>query len=142
MDQCLFCRIVSGEIPAATVYEDDDLIVFLDLNQAARGHLLIVPRTHVASWHETDWEILASMSRIAAEMAPAVVQAMEADGYNLQLNNGRAAGQEIFHVHLHLIPRWKRDGYISPPPHRQAGAEELRGTASLIRETKAQLGFG
>ncbi|MBA2390323.1 MAG: HIT family protein [Geodermatophilaceae bacterium] len=123
-----------GEIPAATVHEDDEAIVFLDINQAIKAHLLIVPRVHAAQWHELDDGTMAHVARLTAQWAPAVVAAVDADGYNLLLNNGEAAGQEVMHVHFHLIPRKRGDGVrMAGVKPRLADAEELRGTASVIK---------
>ena len=140
MTDCIFCKIVAGEIPATKVHEDDTAIIFLDINQAAKGHLLLVPRRHEEQWHQLDGQIAAHLGALAARWAPAVLEGLQADGYNLLQNNGQAAGQEVMHVHLHLIPRWKGDRYFgSGPQHRSAGAEELRGTASVLKEAKRKL---
>lgn len=135
---CVFCKIIAGDIPSATVYEDDTSIVFLDINQAARGHLLITPRLHAEQWHHLDAETAAHLCTLAIRCAPAVLDALEADGYNLLQNNGAAAGQEVMHVHLHLIPRWRGDGYFGGgPKHRTANTDELRSTAQLIKTSMA-----
>lgn len=140
MDDCIFCEIVRGEIPATVVHQDEHAVIFLDRNQAAKGHLLISPRAHHEQWHQLDNETAAHLGKLAAEFAPAVLAAFGADGYNLLQNNGEAAGQEVMHVHLHLIPRWHRDGYFGGgPAHRMADAEELRATGRLIEETKGSL---
>jgi histidine triad (HIT) family protein len=139
MEECVFCRIIVGELPGSFVHQDDQAVVFLDLNQAARGHLLIVPREHVEHWHELEPATTAHMARLAAEWARPLVEAVQADGYNLQLNNGSAAGQDVMHAHLHLIPRWRRDGYYqSGPRHRRAAPGELDATAQLLRALQAR----
>jgi histidine triad (HIT) family protein len=132
---CIFCKIIAGEIPSARVHEDETAIVFLDLDQAAKGHLLFVPRTHAELWHELDEATAAHLARLTQQWGPVVLETLQADGYNLLQNNGKPAGQEVRHVHLHLIPRWQGDHYFGGGiKHRQADAEELRGTASVLRE--------
>ncbi|MGH2541475.1 MAG: HIT family protein [Ardenticatenaceae bacterium] len=137
MEDCLFCKIIAGEVPGTFVHQDETAVIFLDLNQAAEGHLLIVPRQHDEQWHQLDDATAAHLGKLAAGWAPAVVEATQADGYNLLLNNGHAAGQEIMHVHLHLIPRWRRDGYFGAGPRqRRADLDELRQTARRITQAR------
>lgn len=133
MDTCIFCKIVAGKIPSTRLHEDEKAIVFLDINQSARGHLLVVPRAHAGVWHELDGETAAHLAQLALRLAPSVLRSMKADGYNLVVNNGEAAGQEVMHVHLHLIPRWNGDHYIRlGVPARTATPDELRATAERI----------
>ncbi|HEX8682892.1 MAG TPA: HIT family protein [Ardenticatenaceae bacterium] len=137
-ENCIFCKIVRGEIPSTRVHEDETSVTFLDLNQAAKGHLLIAPRAHAEQWHELNEETAAHLGKLAAQLAPAVLEGMQADGYNLLQNNGEAAGQEVMHVHLHLIPRWQGDRYFGGGPrHRNADARELQATAALIQNALA-----
>ncbi len=115
-EQCIFCRILAGEAPAHVVYEDELVMVFLDINQASPGHLLIVPRVHVPYWWELDERYAAHMGVVARPLMKALRQAVHPDGINILQNNERAAGQDVFHVHMHLIPRWQHDGRIGKPP--------------------------
>lgn len=111
MDDCLFCKIVRGEIPSQTVYEDDTTIAFLDIRPTNPGHTLVVPKTHaqnIFDISESDW--LATMAT-ARTLAPVIKDAVAADGLNVHVNNEPAAGQVIFHAHVHLIPRFENDGY-------------------------------
>ncbi|MDQ4076352.1 MAG: HIT family protein [Chloroflexota bacterium] len=140
MENCVFCQIIRGEIPGTFVHQDDRAVIFLDINQAAQGHLLIAPRNHREQWHELDDATAAHLGKLAADFAPAVVNAFDADGYNLLQNNGEAAGQEVMHVHLHLIPRWQNDHYFGRGPRqRKAEAEELQDTAERIETEKRKL---
>lgn len=137
MDDCIFCKIIAGQIPSARVYEDDTAIIFLDINQASKGHLLIVPRYHAADFHNLDSDTAAHLGRLALEWAGVVMQAVDSDGYNLILNNRKEAGQEVPHTHLHIIPRWGGDGYFKGPiPTRIADSAELQAAAALIKGTK------
>ena len=102
---CIFCKIVAGEIPAHVVYRDDNFIAFLDIAPVAPGHTLLVPTAHVAALHEAPVAHLAGLSIVLPAVAAAVVQAAGADGWNLLANTGECAGQLVQHVHFHLIPR-------------------------------------
>lgn len=137
MDDCIFCKIMRGEIPSTRVHEDDTAIVFLDINQASRGHLLIVPRRHTADFHDLDGDTAAHMGRLALEWAGAAMKAVNAEGYNLVLNNRAVAGQEVMHAHLHIIPRTRGDEYrFGPVPVRIAEGDELQATAAAIKDAK------
>ena len=105
---CIFCKIANGEIPSTTLYEDDDFRVILDMGPAARGHALLLPKEHYANLFELDDELAAKALVTAKKVASRLKDALGADGFNLVQNNGEAAGQTVFHFHMHLIPR--RDG--------------------------------
>ena len=107
---CIFCKIANGEIPSATIYEDEEFRVFLDLNPASRGHALLVPKEHFSNLFEMDDEHCAKAMILAKKTAERMKEKLGCDGVNLVQNNGEAAGQTVFHFHMHLIPRWKDDG--------------------------------
>ncbi len=106
---CLFCRIVAGEIPATIVAEDERTIAFMDINPATRGHALVIPRAHVRDVHEIDADDLAAVAASAQRIAAKVVRRLGADGVNLLNSSGSAAWQTVFHFHLHVIPRYAGD---------------------------------
>ena len=108
-DNCIFCKIANGEIPAATLYEDDDFRVILDLGPATKGHALILPKEHYANLYEIDEELGAKAFKLAKKMVIKMTEVLGCDGYNVVQNNGEAAGQTVFHFHMHLIPRYKND---------------------------------
>ncbi|MCR5161165.1 MAG: HIT family protein [Lachnospiraceae bacterium] len=108
-DNCIFCRIANGDIPAATLYEDDDFRVILDLGPASKGHALILPKHHAANLFELPEDIAAKVPRVAAMVGGKLKEGLHADGLNVLQNNGEAAGQTVFHFHVHLIPRYKGD---------------------------------
>ncbi len=110
MENCIFCKIANGEIPAATLYEDADFRVILDLGPASKGHALILPKTHAANIYELSDELAAKAMVLAKKMATVMTEALECDGFNIVQNNGEPAGQTVFHFHMHLIPRYKNDG--------------------------------
>ena len=109
MDNCIFCKIANGEIPAATLYEDENFRVILDLGPASKGHALILTKSHAANIYELSDEMAAKAMVLAKKMATAMTEALKCDGFNIVQNNGECAGQTVFHFHMHLIPRYKGD---------------------------------
>ena len=109
MENCIFCKIAAGEIPSATLYEDEDFRVILDLGPASKGHALILPKQHYANLYELPDELAEKVIRLAKKMVIAMTKALQCDGFNVVQNNGEAAGQTVFHFHMHLIPRYKDD---------------------------------
>lgn len=108
-ENCIFCRIANGEIPAATLYEDEEFRVILDLGPASKGHALILPKKHAANLFELPDETAGKAMILAKKIAAVLKEGLHADGINLVQNNGEAAGQTVFHFHLHLIPRYAED---------------------------------
>lgn len=109
MENCIFCKIANGEIPAATLHEDEDFRVILDLGPASKGHALILPKKHAANIYEISEENLSKAIILAKKMAGKMTDALGCDGFNIVQNNGTAAGQTVFHFHMHLIPRYEGD---------------------------------
>ena len=107
---CIFCKIANGEIPAASLYEDEDFNVILDLGPATRGHALILPKKHYADLFELPEEEAKKAVALAKKLLPAMKKGLKCDGIQLVQNNGEAAGQTVFHYHLHMIPTYKEDG--------------------------------
>lgn len=109
MENCIFCKIANGEIPAATLYEDEDFRVILDLGPASKGHALILPKSHAANIYELPDELAGKAMILAKKMASKMTDALKCDGFNIVQNNGEPAGQTVFHFHMHLIPRYQGD---------------------------------
>lgn len=109
MENCIFCKIANGEIPAATLYEDEDFRVILDLGPASKGHALILPKTHAANIYELPEELAGKAMILAKKMAEKMTSVLNCDGFNILQNNGETAGQTVFHFHMHLIPRYQGD---------------------------------
>ena len=109
MENCVFCNLANGIWDSATLYEDDDFRVILDLGPASRGHALILPKAHYANIYEIPEELAAKAIVLAKKMAGIMTEALDCDGFNIVQNNGEAAGQTVFHFHMHLIPRYKDD---------------------------------
>jgi histidine triad (HIT) family protein len=133
MDNCLFCKIIKGEIPSAKVYENGKILAFLDINPVNPGHTLVIPKTHYANLVETPEDVLDEMIRAVKKIASAILQATGAEGFNLGVNNGKPAGQLILHTHFHIMPRRAGDGLKHWPgkPYREGEmaevAEKIRG---------------
>ena len=108
-ENCIFCRIAAGEIPSATIYEDDDFRVILDIEPASKGHALILPKEHYANLYELSDELASKALIVAKKVITKMTEIVGCDGYNVVQNNGVAAGQTVFHFHIHLIPRYKDD---------------------------------
>ena len=108
-DNCIFCKIAAGDIPSATIYEDNDFRVILDIEPASKGHALILPKEHYANLYELSDELAAKALIGAKKVITKMTGILGCDGYNVVQNNGEAAGQTVFHLHIHFIPRWKND---------------------------------
>ena len=128
MSDCIFCKIANGEIPSATLYEDEDFRVILDLGPASKGHALILPKEHYANLFEMPEELLGKAIAVAKKVGKKLAGVTDADGLNLVQNNGEAAGQSGFHFHMHLIPR-----------HAGDDALPLWKPGTLTDEDKAEL---
>lgn len=133
MNDCLFCRIIAGELPSSKVYEDDQIVAFLDLFPVKKGHTLVVPKKHLENFVLTDDETLLALTRVAKHISTGVMKAVNADGCVVSTNNGKAAGQEVFHLHWHIIPRFDEDG-LNGWPHGAYEADEKEEYAAEIRK--------
>ena len=109
MNSCIFCKIAAGEIPSATLYEDENFRVILDIAPAAKGHAILLPKKHAANLFEADEEMLAKALPVVKKVSAALCKTLNCDGINILQNNGEAAGQTVFHLHIHMIPRYKED---------------------------------
>lgn len=106
-EDCIFCRLASGEIPSNTIYEDERFRVILDAAPASKGHALILPKDHYADLYEIDADTAGEAMKLAKKLAGHMTDVLKCDGFNLVQNNGEVAGQTVFHFHLHLIPRYQ-----------------------------------
>ncbi len=136
MSDCIFCKIANGEIPSATLYEDEKFRVILDLGPASKGHALILPKAHYADIYEIEEDAAASAMVLAKKMASAMTKALGCSGFNIVQNNGTSAGQTVFHFHVHLIPRYDNDQVrLGWTPGKLT--DEMRD--EIITEVKKQL---
>lgn len=133
-DNCVFCKIIAGEIPSQTIYEDEQFKVILDVGPATRGHALIIPKNHYANLYELPEEIAADAMKLAKKLMIRMTEKLHSDGFNIIQNNGEIAGQTVFHFHMHLIPRYKEDGEILKYIAGEPGPEELEKIRKIITE--------
>ena len=126
---CLFCKIVSGEIPATRVAEDDRTVAFMDINPATRGHVLVVPREHANDLLAIDPEDLAAVAKTAQRVAATMPDRLGADGVNLLNSCGRDAWQTVFHFHMHVIPRYAADPLRLPWTPEPGDRDEIAAAA-------------
>lgn len=113
-DDCIFCKIIDGEIPSAKVYEDDYVYAFLDISQVTKGHTLVIPKTHTKNIYETPPEVASELFARIPTIANAIKKVYQPIGMNLLNNNEEPADQSVFHLHIHIIPRYgKNDGFSS-----------------------------
>ena len=131
-DDCIFCKIAAGEIPSKTIYEDEKYRVILDLGPATRGHALILPKNHYANLFELPEEDAKEVICLAKKMATIMKDKLGCDGFNLVQNNGEAAGQTVFHFHMHLIPRYENDGQNILWNPNESTPEELEEVKNQI----------
>jgi len=132
---CVFCDIVARRVPAHIVYEDEATLAFMDIAPIHEGHTLVVPKTHAADVFEVNPEDAAAAMRTAVKVARAVKTAFGCDGVNIFQSNGPAAGQTVFHFHIHVLPRWAGDRSIALRREYFAGDGDLQRAAERIRQT-------
>lgn len=132
---CIFCKIIAGEIPSNTIYEDEEFKVILDASPATKGHALILPKEHYADLYEIDEEVAARAMKLAKKLATHMTKVLQCDGFNLVQNNHEIAGQTVFHFHMHLIPRYKdaKNDDILKWNHEEFTAEEMKEICSSLR---------
>jgi len=130
----IFTRIVNGEIPANKVYEDAYTLAFLDIFPASRGHVLVICKNESANLLELNDADVVATARTSQRVARALMTALKPDGINVVQSNGSAAGQTVFHYHVHLIPRWHNDGFVTFWQPGQLAADEAQKLVALIRD--------
>ena len=133
MNDCVFCKIAKGEIPADKIYEDDKFFAFLDINPNNPGHALIIPKAHYKNLYELPDEVLSEMAPLIKKLANAVKKGINADGINIIMNNDSAAGQIVHHAHFHIIPRFANDGLRHWPGKPYSSKEESTKIAEKIK---------
>lgn len=133
MDNCIFCKIVSGEIPSAKVYEDEHVYAFLDISQVTKGHTLVVPKIHKETIFDLSSDMAGPLFESVKKVADALKASLSPSGLNLLNNNGETAGQTVFHYHIHLIPRYSLDDGFHPVFKESSGSHDLQAAAAEIR---------
>jgi histidine triad (HIT) family protein len=133
MPDCIFCRIVEGQLPAARVLETPEVLAFLDIAPVNYGHTLIIPKRHYQNFLDLPDELWKEMGQVSRRVAQALRTTLQAQGFNLGMNNFEAAGQVVFHAHLHLIPRYHNDG-LQLFPQESYRPGDMEKTAAQLRQ--------
>jgi len=133
-DDCLFCKMVAGQIPVTKIYEDEVVLAFLDIGPISDGHTLVIPKQHFEKLHNCSSELLGRIGQCLGRIAGAVAAAMNSDGYNVLCNNGRAAGQLIEHLHFHIIPRNTGDSLFGQWPAYEYEQGKIEVIAEKIQK--------
>lgn len=133
-DDCIFCKMVAGQIPVTKIYEDDVVLSFLDIGPVSDGHTLVIPKQHFERLHDCPPELLAQVASRLGKIAKAVADSMNSQGYNVLCNNGRSAGQLVDHLHFHIIPRNTGDGVFDRWPAYKYPEGEIERIADKIRK--------
>jgi histidine triad (HIT) family protein len=139
MTDCIFCKIVKGELPSYKVYEDAKLLAFLDISPVNPGHVLLIPKHHHKDFLDMPDELVATLFTAAKRISEAVVAASGAAGFNIGMNNGTAAGQAVFHAHLHIMPRLADDGLHLWPGKKYAEGEAEQARQNIIQHLPRNL---
>lgn len=135
-DNCIFCKLANGEIPTKTLFEDGEFRVILDAGPLTRGHALILPKKHAGNLFELEEETAGKAYQLAKRLGEKMMKALGADGMNILQNNGSAAGQSVFHFHMHLIPRYENDGVRLG---MEGGSEPEYSLDEVVEEIKREL---
>ncbi|MBI1907956.1 HIT family protein [Candidatus Uhrbacteria bacterium] len=128
---CLFCKIIAGEIPCHKMYEDEKTFAFLDIGPVSEGHTLVVPKAHATNLNEGTREDAVAVMATVHAIAPAIMRGLGASGYNLGMNHGLSAGQDVMHTHVHIMPR--KDGVERTFVKTHPSQDELKAVADKIR---------
>lgn len=137
MTDCVFCRIVAGQIPSTRVHEDEHTLAFMDLGQVNPGHVLVAVKKHAANLFELEVAQAEAIARANVKISKAIKKAFEPEGLSVYQANGKAAGQTVFHYHVHLLPRHADDGMELVWPVKNPPREKLEGYAEKIRQQLA-----
>jgi len=131
---CIFCKIVAGQIPSIKIYEDADVLAFMDIGPIVKGHALVIPKAHYNPLVATPDDVLAKVIAVVRRVAQALQDGLGADGVNVHQANGAVAGQVVPHLHFHVVPRFKHDGHHwNWTPHPYADLSEAAALADRIR---------
>lgn len=133
-DNCIFCKIIAGDIPSTKLYEDENYVVMFDIGPATKGHALVIPKDHYANLFELPEDIAGGAYVLAKKMATKMKDKFQADGVNILQNNGEVAGQTVHHFHMHIIPRYKGDQGVFAYEPGSPTSEELIALKKLIEE--------
>ncbi|MBD3299796.1 MAG: HIT domain-containing protein [Candidatus Moranbacteria bacterium] len=140
MENCIFCKIIKGELPCSKIYEDDEVFAFMDIRPINPGHVLVIPKKHEQLMTELDDKIIKKLIVVGNMINRAIRKSkVKSEGLNFHLSDGQAAGQEIFHVHLHLIPRFPRDGFGLVFPKRYKDKPKQGELDQVAKDIRSKL---
>ncbi|MEF3255134.1 MAG: HIT family protein [Deferribacterales bacterium] len=134
---CIFCKIINGDIPASKVYEDEDFIAILDIRPVNLGHTLLIPKQHNRNILDTPDDLGAKIYPLLKKLSIAIMKGLSADGINIIQNNEEYGGQEVFHSHLHIIPRFKEDGLRFTPRNLTYDSDDIKN--DIINKIRSAL---
>lgn len=134
MTDCIFCKIVEGKIPCTKIYENDRILAFLDISPVNKGHALVIPKKHSETILDTDEKTLNEIMSVTKKLSAAIMKAVNADGFEVCINNKKAAGQLVPHLHMHIMPRFNNDGLKFDWPTKKFSESEMKKTAEIIRK--------
>ena len=132
MEDCIFCKIVAGSIPSTKIFEDADTLAFLDIGPVNPGHTLVIPKNHATNIFDIEEKDYLAVMKTVCAIAPAIRAGVGAEGVNITSSNEKAAGQEVFHLHVHIIPRFEKD-MLKHWPHGKYQSEEGQKIAEKIK---------
>ncbi|MBN2422785.1 HIT family protein [Candidatus Woesearchaeota archaeon] len=134
MEDCIFCKIIESKIPCSKIYENEQVLAFLDINPAAPGHTLVVPKKHSMNITDIDFNTLGQCIGAIKNLAPKIMKAVNATGFNIGMNNFKSSGQAVMHSHFHIIPRKENDGLMLPRQgkYKEGEIEEIKN--KIIKE--------
>lgn len=131
---CIFCKIIRGDIPSEKILETDSIYAFLSIGPINKGHTLVIPKEHYADMFDCPSDVFSDVMKTVYELAPKVRDAVGASGVNLGMNNGVASGQEVFHMHAHIIPRFDEDNFEFWPNKEYDSTDEMHSFGEKIRQ--------
>ena len=134
MQDCIFCKIIKGDILCQKIYEDDKVLAFLDISPISKGHALVVPKKHSIDLLEADDKDLSAIISVCKKVANACMKGLKADGISLDVSTKPAAGQVVMHTHFHIIPRWKDDG-LKHWPRKSLLDEEMKKVQEALKNS-------
>ncbi|MBR9700300.1 HIT family protein [Candidatus Woesearchaeota archaeon] len=134
MEDCIFCKIIKGDIPCTKIYESENFFAFLDISPVSEGHTLLIPKQHCTNLLDVPEHLGTELLEVGQKIGRAILQATGADGFNFILNNGKAAGQAVFHAHFHIVPRKMGDGLVDWHHGTKVEDSELAGVREKILE--------
>lgn len=134
MSDCIFCKIRDGQLPSAKIYEDDELLAFLDITPINPGHTLVIPKQHYVDIRDMPEALIGSLFAKSKEIAKAVIAGVGADSFNIGMNNGKGAGQVVFHAHAHIMPRFPNDGHSLWEGKPYAEGEREKTQQKIMRQ--------